>query len=237
MRIVMVLLCLSALAWLGWMLATSAAVRTSATADSPSPSTMPAQPVGLTIGQRKAKRIPGFKEELWAQLGDITGGRVTVTVARPDGTALLEPVSLSTGESARFKVGSAEYQIVAKELRNHLVGDDSAVLAVAPAAGALSEAQKVEHLIDHVAGLKGAVFLRNGGEHTPAEAAEHLRTKWQRARDQAPTARDFIEGAANRSSLSGEAYRIRLSDGRIVLSRDLLMAELERIETKSRSGR
>lgn len=109
--------------------------------------------------------------------------------------------------------------------------------ATAPAtmpaeAAALTEFQKVERVIEYVAGLKGAVFLRNGGEHTPAEAAEHMRTKWQRARDRAPTARDFIEQAASRSSLTGEAYRIRLSDGREVTARDLLTAELDRIEAK-----
>ncbi|HJW72171.1 MAG TPA: DUF5329 family protein, partial [Geothrix sp.] len=44
-----------------------------------------------------------------------------------------------------------------------------------------TEAQKIEALIQGVASLQGAAFIRNGSEHTPREAADHLRLKWKNA--------------------------------------------------------
>jgi len=92
------------------------------------------------------------------------------------------------------------------------------------------EAQKIEALIQAVAALQGAVFIRNGTEHTPAEAAEHLRLKWRNAGKRVKTAPDFIQHCATGSSMSGKPYEIRLKDGRTVLSRDWLWTELKRME-------
>ena len=92
------------------------------------------------------------------------------------------------------------------------------------------EAQKIEALIQAVAGLQGAVFIRNGSEHTPAEAAEHLRLKWRKAGRRVKTAPEFIQHCATGSSVSGRPYEIRLKDGRTVLSRDWLWTELKRME-------
>lgn len=94
------------------------------------------------------------------------------------------------------------------------------------------EAEKIEALIQAVANLRGASFLRNGGEHTPAEAAEHLRLKWRKAGNRVKTAPDFIRFCASGSSLSGKPYEIRLADGRTVLSRDWLWTELKRMEAR-----
>jgi hypothetical protein len=102
-----------------------------------------------------------------------------------------------------------------------------ALLLAAPAP---PEAQKIEALIQAVANLRGAVFLRNGTEHSPREAADHLRLKWRNAGTRVKTAPDFIRHCGSGSSMSGEAYRIRLQDGRTVLARDWLWAELKRIE-------
>jgi hypothetical protein len=102
------------------------------------------------------------------------------------------------------------------------------LLLVAPAP--LSEAQKIEALIQAVARLQGAVFLRNGSEHTPAEAAEHLRLKWRKAGSRVKTAPDFIRLCATGSSVSGRPYEIRLRDGRTVPARDWLWTELKRLE-------
>lgn len=104
----------------------------------------------------------------------------------------------------------------------------SALLLLAPAPA--PEAQKIEALIQAVAGLQGAVFLRNGAEHTPQAAAEHLRLKWKNAGSRVKTAPDFIERCASGSSVSGQPYRIRLRDGRTVLARDWLWTELKRLE-------
>lgn len=94
---------------------------------------------------------------------------------------------------------------------------------------ALTETKKIEALIKYVATLEGAVFIRNGSNHTPANAAQHMRSKWDASRNQIRTARQFIEQAASKSSLTGEEYRVRLKDGRTVSSESLLTAELDRL--------
>jgi len=93
-----------------------------------------------------------------------------------------------------------------------------------------TEAQKIEALIQAVADLQAAVFIRNGTEHTPKEAADHLRMKWKNAGRRVKTAPEFIQYCATGSSLSGKPYEIRLKDGRTVLSRDWLWTELKRLE-------
>ncbi|MCE1204761.1 MAG: DUF5329 domain-containing protein [Holophagaceae bacterium] len=103
------------------------------------------------------------------------------------------------------------------------------LLLTAPAA--IPEAQKIEALIQAVAGLQGAVFIRNGSEHAPKEAAEHLRLKWKNAGRRVKTAPEFIQHCGSGSSLSGKPYEIRLQDGRTVPARDWLWSELKRMET------
>jgi len=103
-----------------------------------------------------------------------------------------------------------------------------ALLLATPAP--MPEAQKIEALIQAVAALQGAVFIRNGSEHTPAEAADHLRLKWRNAGKRVKTAPEFIQVCATGSSMSGRPYEIRLKDGRTVLSRDWLWTELKRME-------
>jgi Family of unknown function (DUF5329) len=93
-----------------------------------------------------------------------------------------------------------------------------------------TEAQKIEALIRAVADLQGAVFIRNGTEHAPRAAADHLRLKWRNASRRVKTAPEFIQYCASGSSLSGKPYEIRLKDGRTVLSRDWLWTELKRME-------
>ena len=92
------------------------------------------------------------------------------------------------------------------------------------------EAQKIEALIQAVGALQGAVFIRNGSEHTPVEAAAHLRLKWRNAGKRVKTAPEFIQYCATGSSMSGRPYEIRLKDGRTVLARDWLWTELKRLE-------
>ncbi|MBX3396913.1 MAG: DUF5329 family protein [Phycisphaerae bacterium] len=112
----------------------------------------------------------------------------------------------------------------------------SSVTSTAPnslAAKKLSERRKIERLIEHVESLEGAVFIRNGDEHTCREAAGHLRDKWQWKRREIRTSRDFIRVAATKSSVSGQPYLIRFNDGREVRSDEYLLKELKRIESGS----
>jgi hypothetical protein len=93
-----------------------------------------------------------------------------------------------------------------------------------------TETRRIEALITAVGRLEGATFLRNGSEHTAAEAADHLRLKWKNAGKRVRTAEDFIRYCATQSSMSGRKYRIRLADGRELDSADWFTAELRRYD-------
>jgi hypothetical protein len=76
-----------------------------------------------------------------------------------------------------------------------------------------SEAAKIRYLIGSVETLQGVTFLRNGVEYDARKAADHLRLKLRMAEDRVKTAEDFIRLCGSKSSLSGEAYRMRFPDG------------------------
>jgi hypothetical protein len=79
-----------------------------------------------------------------------------------------------------------------------------------------NEANKIQYLISSIETLNGAEFIRNGKVYVARKAAAHLRRKLMAAGDQVKTAEDFIRLCASKSSLSGEPYRIRFSDGSTV---------------------
>jgi hypothetical protein len=76
-----------------------------------------------------------------------------------------------------------------------------------------SETAKIRYLIGSVETLQGVTFLRNGGEYDAKKAADHLRLKLKTAGDRVKTAEDFIRLCGSKSSISGEAYRMRFPDG------------------------
>lgn len=112
-------------------------------------------------------------------------------------------------------------------------------LAAAPPAGrpatrdaALSQTEQIERLLAAIAALDGARFIRNGKDYSPADAAAHLRRKWQAARrSAADDATRFIDALASTSSVSGQPYRIRFADGRETTVREFLLEELARPPT------
>jgi hypothetical protein len=77
-----------------------------------------------------------------------------------------------------------------------------------------------------------AIFIRNGDEHTGKAAAEHMRTKWEHFKKKIKTPEDFIEKCATKSELSDKPYKIKTADGKIVESKDWMMARLEAIRKR-----
>ena len=67
--------------------------------------------------------------------------------------------------------------------------------------------QEIQYLLDFVAG-SGCSFVRNGSSHDPADAADHLRLKYQRGKRYADSAENFIDRLATESSWSGDAYTV-----------------------------
>lgn len=80
-------------------------------------------------------------------------------------------------------------------------------LALAPALAADAPDPEIEYLLSAVADSR-CVFIRNGKEHTAAEAAEHLQMKYRRAGRRVDSAETFIARIASESSLSGRPYLI-----------------------------
>ena len=59
-----------------------------------------------------------------------------------------------------------------------------------------------------------ATFIRNGTTHTPAEAAAHIKAKYEHFKSQIKTPEDFIRLAASKSLLTGKPYLVRSPGGK-----------------------
>lgn len=188
-------------------------------AAAPPPIELPAGGVTMKVVQRTAAALPGSHDRVRVELGDITGGKVALSLARTDGSGVLAHRSVGQGDVVPFRLDGFGYRLVVARMENLLVGDDWVELridaddsAAAPAAPAIDQHARIEGLLAALA-ASHVVFIRNGSEHSPAEAADHLRSKWERAGDRVRTAEDFIEVLGSRSSQTGEAYRVRAEDG------------------------
>jgi Family of unknown function (DUF5329) len=86
---------------------------------------------------------------------------------------------------------------------------------------------EVEHLLGSIQ-RSGCTFYRNGSWHDAKAAQAHLRGKYERlvTYGQLASAEQFIDKAATQSSFSGQAYRVRCSDGKEVPSRDWMREQL-----------
>lgn len=71
--------------------------------------------------------------------------------------------------------------------------------------------------------------MRNGKDHTPAEAVGHLRLKLKTAGGKVQTAEDFIRLCGTCSATSGEDYVLRMPNWKEVPCADFLKAELAKL--------
>ena len=97
------------------------------------------------------------------------------------------------------------------------------------------EKQKIEALIKQVAALTDAKFFRNGSSYSANTAVTFLQLKWQANAANVKTAYDFINNIASISGI-GKPYLIRFKDGREILGRDFLLAELKKLDTGENLG-
>lgn len=97
-------------------------------------------------------------------------------------------------------------------------------------AAALAPAARVEidSLLSRLA-VSGCRFKRNGTWHMAAEARAHLVRKLEYLVDRGAvaSAEQFIERAATRSSMSGQAYLVKCGASPTVLSSKWLYSELQ----------
>ena len=66
---------------------------------------------------------------------------------------------------------------------------------------------EINYLLDYVA-TSDCTFERNGDSHDSADAADHLRLKYDRGQRYADTAENFIDRLASESSWSGKTYTV-----------------------------
>ncbi len=176
-------------------------------------------PISITVPQRTTTAVPGAEELLSLTIDDVTGGQVMVSLLRTGAGALVGPISMAEGYSVTFEFDGRPYDLRLDRLSNFLVGNDSATFTISdPSSGAAAvptspERDRIEHLIQSIATVQDAVFIRNGEEHSPAEAAAHIRSKWRSRETGITSVEQFIEEVATRSSQSGEPYLMRFSDG------------------------
>lgn len=117
-----------------------------------------------------------------------------------------------------------------KRLRSFLCLLALCVAAVVPASAtpSPSEDKLIQGLIHRVETHRDMVFVRNGEEHSAAEAAKHMREKYDYFRQEIVTAEDFIQRCATRSEMTRVAYKIRLkTSGAVRNASDFLQDELK----------
>ena len=120
--------------------------------------------------------------------------------------------------------------IFRKWLRPFLCALALCLSAVAPASATPSpeEDRLIQGLIQRVENRREMVFLRNGEEHSAADAAKHMRQKYNHFKDDIVTAEDFIRRCATRSEMTKAAYKVKLkADGAVLNASDFMHEELK----------
>ncbi|MBI4717758.1 MAG: DUF5329 family protein [Planctomycetes bacterium] len=188
---------------------------------------LPARPLTLVDGrqslhayQRCVTEVPGGN--LRVRLGDITAGAVPLAMTDSLDNTVLERATVRDGDVLPFVLAGAAYVLVVQELVNLPIGEDFARLSIWEAAA--WRTADIERLLSIVA-KSDAMFLRDGVESRGTEAAAHLRRKWEAASPAVRTAEEFLDHVATRSGTSGEPYRVKLPDGRIVVLADWLRGQ------------
>lgn len=113
----------------------------------------------------------------------------------------------------------------------------TAALAISFKAAAIdvNEDKRVNALLDALSVHHELVFIRNGDEHNVKEAVDHLKMKYDYAKDDLKTAEDFIEHCASRSSFSNKEYMVLYPDGKKETSSVFLTRLLNTIDATRKS--
>jgi hypothetical protein len=105
-----------------------------------------------------------------------------------------------------------------------------AILVLPPQALALSMNAEIDHLLDFIA-ASHCTFIRNGVAYGGAQAADHIKDKYEYYREDIRSTEDFIAMAATRSALSGRPYLVQCG-GNTMPAADWLKQELATLRKK-----
>lgn len=98
-----------------------------------------------------------------------------------------------------------------------------------------SEHKVIEALIQRVANHKSMKFMRNGEEHDAAEAAKHLRDKYDYFKEKIVTAEDFIRLCGTRSEVTRRPYKVRVANNTTRNASDFLNEELRKVRRQAKA--
>lgn len=188
----------------------------------------------IMIQQRDYKKIKGNITDITIKLGDITSGRVNVSIT--DKKEINIEQVMESGEILNFDYYGTEYSFEINELINHLIDEDYAELTLRENTGKATQLEKViekdsliaiekkevsiEAFIDSVEN-SGLTFIRNGDEYTSVQAAKHLRKKLKNSgKVDNISFSEFVNAIASKSSMSGKAYKIKLDNNTEILFSD-----------------
>jgi len=107
----------------------------------------------------------------------------------------------------------------------------------ASAAPSATEQARIERLLTMVATRRDVRMVRNGEEHDAAKAMYFLRRKLDSMGGDIKTCEEFIDRIASRSSMTGQLYWVKLSDGRDMPAGDFLRLELARLDKEKPPAR
>ena len=116
-----------------------------------------------------------------------------------------------------------------------LLGASALLAQAAPSA---AEEKLIDTLILRVSKMDAMIFLRNGNEYNSADAAKHMQAKYDYFKKELVTAEDFIDRCASRSEMTGQAYKVKLTNGAVRDANEFLNSELRalRQQVKKSSG-
>jgi hypothetical protein len=91
--------------------------------------------------------------------------------------------------------------------------------------------KEIEHLMRYIQD-SNCKFIRNGKEHSSAEASQHILKKYNYFKDIISTTEDFIEFCASKSTVSNQPYRIACPGQALAESEAWLRRELAKMRSQ-----
>jgi len=167
----------------------------------------------MTIYQRATKILPGTDGSLRVHVGDITAGRVLISIYGPNGDPIIDTVPMQEGDALFLSLLERNYVLRLDKLVNLLVGHDYGVFSLMPSYA--WEAKKIDRLLEVIAG-SDLTFIRNDQEWSGEMFATLLRDKYEYSGTRYASLSEFIEKVASRSSTTGKPYLVKLPSGDIV---------------------
>jgi hypothetical protein len=179
----------------------------------------------FSMKQRSEIEIQGTAGPIQISVDDVTGGSVMLSIS--EDKKIISSFLMEKGSEHSFSYNEHEYKVRCTEMINQLIGEDFVNFLLYdpklydPENKSANVKSDIEMLIKKVEG-SDVVFIRNGEDHTPKEAAEHLKRKWESTGIEFKSVDEFIEKIGTRSTSTGKEYRIRLSSGAEVSSQEWL---------------